>query len=434
MTSALQRPMHSRVLQMLVLPAIAFLVYGAYAWRQYAASVAPWSAAEQAIIESLWLDRLPPLPNDPGNAVADLPRAAALGQMLFFDTRLSGNGEVSCATCHQPARRFTDGLRVARAIGESKRNTPSLVGLAYSPWLYWDGRKDSLWAQALAPLEDPAEHGGHRMRLVEPLRTDAHYRSEYFAVFGEWPEIGGSDIAADTMAAVDLDTAWQSLSRQAQERVASVFVNIGKLMAAYERRLMPSPARFDRYAEAVISNSEDADLVFNTDERVGLRLFIGKARCIECHNGPLFTNNEFHNTGLLPPSGSLPDEGRSRVLQELASDVFNCLGKFSDAGPDQCPELVYMRSGIELIGAMRTPSLRNLAGTAPYMHKGQMDSLAVVLEHYNRAPLALIGHSEVEPLALSKRELQQLEAFLLTLDAPIAGEGRWLQNPARPSE
>ena len=91
-----------------------------------------------------------------------------------------------------------------------------------------------------------------------------------------------------------------------------------------------------------------------------------------------------------------------------------------------------MRTGPELIVAMRTPSLRNLAGTAPYMHKGQMQTLAEVLEHYNRAPLALIGHNEAEPLGLSNAQLQQLEAFLLTLDAPIAGDGKWLLKPAVP--
>jgi cytochrome c peroxidase len=136
---------------------------------------------------------------------------------------------------------------------------------------------------------------------------------------------------------------------------------------------------------------------------------------------------------LLPPSGSLPDEGRSSVLMQLALDEFNCLSDFNDAEEKTCPELTYMRTGPELIGAMRTPSLRNLGGTAPYMHKGQMKTLTEVLEHYNRAPLALIGHNEAEPLGLSNKQLQQLEAFLLTLDAPIAGDGKWLRKPSAPT-
>ena len=92
-------------------------------------------------------------------------QAQAFGHRLFFDTRLSGNGAISCATCHQPQKRFTDGLTLSRAIGTTKRNAPSVVGVGYSPWLYWDGRKDSLWSQALAPLEDAAEHGGNRVDL-----------------------------------------------------------------------------------------------------------------------------------------------------------------------------------------------------------------------------------------------------------------------------
>ena len=98
--------------------------------------------------------------------VADNEEAASFGHRLFFDTRLSANGNVSCATCHQPERRFTDGLPKGRGIGLSGRNTRSIVGTAYSPWLYWDGRKDSQWSQAMSPLEDPAEHGGNRMQYV----------------------------------------------------------------------------------------------------------------------------------------------------------------------------------------------------------------------------------------------------------------------------
>jgi cytochrome c peroxidase len=416
------------VVHILSLAGFGLLVYGGFWWQQHAAT-APWTAAERAIIETLWIERLPPLPHDAGNAIADSDRAANLGQMLFFDKRLSSNGEVSCATCHQPERRFTDGLPTARAIGTSRRNTPSLVGVAYSPWLYWDGRKDSLWSQALAPLEDPAEHGGHRMRFAMLLQEDEVYRQEYLALFGQWPDLKIEDLPTTITAATEWNEALQNLSTEDQHRVATIFVNLGKTLAAYERRLMPSPSRFDAYVSALVKDDQEAENILNEAERAGLRLFIGDGRCIECHNGPLFTNNEFHNTGLLPPSGSVPDEGRSRVLEQLTNDAFNCLGEFSDAKDGQCQELRYMRSGPELIGAMRTPSLRNLAGTEPYMHKGQLQTLAEVLKHYNKAPVALIGHSEVEPLGLSNKQLQQLEAFLRTLDAPVAGDGKWLQKP-----
>src|SRR5690606_16016170 len=159
--------------------------------------------------------------------------------------------------------------------------------------------------------------------------------------------------------------------------------NLGKAIAAYERLLVPGSSRFDTYVEAVLAGDETAaDDALGKDEVLGLRLFIGEARCVECHNGPLFTNFEFHNTAALSAPGELPDRGRSDGLRALRADPFNCLGEFSDAGPHDCQELRYVREGVELIGAQRTPSLRNLAGTAPFLHKGQLATLMEVLEHY----------------------------------------------------
>ncbi len=414
----------------LVLLAATMLAGGL--WWRHAVMTGPWTAHELTLLRSLWLQSLPSLPPDPSNAVADVPQAATLGHLLFFDTRLSVNNSVACASCHQPEKRFTDGLPTARAIGVSARNTLSLVGAAYSPWFYWDGRKDSQWSQALSPLEDPAEHGGNRMRLARLLTEDTTYRELYADVFGLAPAF--SDTARFPSDAGPLpepawQAAWDNMQVADQQSVNQVFVNLGKALAAYQRKLLPGPTRFDSYAGALLQNEVAAESLFSPDERAGLRLFIGKARCLECHNGPLFTNNEFHNTGLLPPAGSVPDQGRSHALATLRADPFNCVGTFSAAQPPQCTEFNYMRSGMELLGAMRTPSLRNLGGTGPYMHKGQMPSLALVLAHYNEGPLALIGHNEAEPLGLAATELRQLEAFLLTLDAPPATDARWLAAP-----
>jgi len=360
---------------------------------------APWSDAEIALMQSLWLENLPDLPPDPSNAVADDPRAAALGHRLFLDARLSANGAVSCATCHQPARRFTDGLLKGQAIGQSKRNTPSIVGTAYSPWLYWDGRRDSLWAQALSPLEDPAEHGGDRHLVLNVVAADDHYKAAYEQLFGELP-----DLSVANARAVD-----------------SAFANIGKAIAAFERSILPTTTRFDHYVAAVVAGDADRQQAqFSDDEVRGLRLFMDEANYMQCHNEPLFTNNEFHNTGVLSAVGEVPDIGRAAGLVQVMQDPFNCRGKFSDDSPHRCAELDFARSGPELVGAVRTPSLRNLDGTAPFMHKGQLASLAAVLEHYNEAPDAMIGHNEAEPLGLSRRELRQLEAFLDTLAAPFS--------------
>ena len=365
---------------------------GVAAWLVWRWDALPdtWSDESIAILQSLSLESLPPLPPDPTNAVADDPRAVEFGRKLFFDTRFSANGAISCATCHQPERRFTDGLTRGVAIGVSKRNTPSIVGAAYSPWLYWDGRRDSLWAQALTPLEDPNEHGSNRLIIIAIIVDDREYWRMYKTLFGEASGV-------DTM-----------------------FSNIGKALAAFERTIMPTPSRFDAYVASVVAGDEarQAEL-FTEDEIRGLRLFIGEANCTQCHNGPLFTNNEFHNTGLISLEGEVPDKGRVSGVREVFDDPFNCMGAHSDDSRRYCPELEFARTGSELIGAFRTPSLRNLQDTAPYGHQGQVATLAEMLAHYNEAPDAMIGHNEAKPLNLSRRQLEYLEAFLNTLAAPL---------------
>jgi cytochrome c peroxidase len=384
----------------------AILIALAYdGWQRYAPPAA-WSDDEINQIASLWIGRLPPLPPDPTNAVADNPQAAAFGHRLFFDGRLSANGMISCSTCHQPIRRFTDGLPKAVAIGIAKRNTPSIVGTAYSPWLYWDGRKDSQWAQALAPLEDPNEHGSSRLHVLSIIASVSAYRKTYEALFGPPPDL------------------------LVPEEVDRAFANIGKAIAAYERLLLPGESRFDQYVEHVLNGGDHLEQDFlGLDEIRGLRLFITDARCTECHNGPLLTNNEFHNTGLLSAPGDTPDRGRIDGVREVMSDPFNCLGPYNDDPDPTCAELRYARTGAELIGATRTPSLRNLKDTAPFQHKGQLANLNDVLRHYDQAPLAMIGHNEAKELYLRNWELRALEAFLNSLNAPVAADEKWLQAP-----
>jgi cytochrome c peroxidase len=394
---------------------------------------APWSDSEKVLMRSLWLDSLPPLPVDPSNSAADDSQAATLGHALFFDAKLSVNGEVSCASCHQPEKRFSDDLEKARAVGQSRRNTPSIIGLAYSPWLYWDGRRDSLWSQALSPLEDPNEHGSNRMHVARLVTEEAFYRDLYQEVFGNVPDFSNSarfPEAAGPGLQTDWNLAWEQMAVSDRQLVDITFANVGKAIAAYERLLLPSPSRFDVYAETILTNEKVPGDLFTNDEAKGLRLFMGKGRCMECHNGPLFTNFEFHNTGILSFPGDLPDRGRIDGVREVRTEPFNCFGAYSDARPGQCLELTFARDGIELIGAMKSPSLRNLEGTAPYMHKGQLKTLTEVLDHYNQAPLAIIGHNEAEgPLGLLPFELKQLESFLTTLAAPVAVEEQWLQPP-----
>ncbi|HIE88060.1 MAG TPA: cytochrome-c peroxidase, partial [Gammaproteobacteria bacterium] len=360
---------------------------------------------------------------DSSNAVATNVNAAKLGHKLFFDPRLSVNGQVSCSTCHQPSQHFSDGKAKGFAIGEAQRNTPSIVGSAYSPWFYWDGRKDSLWAQALAPLEHKDEHGGNRMAYIHFISGDEVYRPMYQELFGDLPDISDPVRFPANAAPGDnpeWNKAWQAMANADQQSITRAFTNLGKCIAAYEMLLVPQPSRFDYYIEAELSNdSSKQQSLFSPDEKIGLRLFIGKAGCINCHNGPLLTNNEFHNTGLVNSAGEIPDKGRVEGERLVRVDPFNCAGEYSDSAANDCDELRFMRSGTDLIGAMRTPSLRNLGGTGPFMHKGQVEHLSQVLDHYNRAPEAMIGHNEAEPLGLNDLELRQLEDFLNTLNSQV---------------
>ena len=348
-----------------------------------------WSDAEIQDLGSLWIGALEPLPPDPTNRVADDPRAADFGRRLFFDTRLSSNGKVACATCHKPDQEFQDSTPLANGVGVTNRRTMPIAGTAHSPFLFWDGRKDSQWAQALGPLESPVEHGGTREQYATVIAQ--HYRADYEHIFGAMPKASTRDEAT------------------------AVFVNIGKAIAAYERRIEYRPSRFDIYVKGLTQAGLAPENVLTADEVAGLKLFTGKANCTQCHNGPLLTNNEFHNTGV-PAVPTLPaDHGRMAGSTGVQNDEFNCRSKWSDAR-GACKELEFMAVAThEQERAFKVPSLRNVADRAPYMHAGQLASLSDVLDHYNRAPQAPAGHTELKPLKLKARELQQLEAFLRTL-------------------
>ena len=202
-----------------------------------------------------------------------------------------------------------------------------------------------------------------------------------------------------------------------QDAVTQIYVNMGKAIAAFERGLNPGPSRFDAFVAALVADDPAGAKVLTVDELAGLRLFIGPARCTNCHNGPLLTNQAFHNTGVPPVDGRDPDPGRGAGIGLVQADEFNCLSGWSDADPDDCVALRFLRDDADFFaGAFKPPSLRNVARTAPYMHAGQIATLADVLRHYRDAPPAALGHSELEPLDLTDADLAQLEAFLRSLD------------------
>jgi cytochrome c peroxidase len=183
-----------------------------------------WTDKELTTIRSLWIGSLPALPADPSNKYADDSRAATLGQKIFFDTRFSVNGKVACASCHKPELSFTDGRARAKGIGETPRKSMSLVGAAYSPWLFWDGRKDSLWAQALGPLENPLEHGGNRTMYAHLIAK--HYRTEFEAIFGKLPDLNKLPAAAAPVADATTRAAWEKLSPETRASITRVYVNL----------------------------------------------------------------------------------------------------------------------------------------------------------------------------------------------------------------
>ncbi len=371
-----------------------------------------WTEAELALVRSLSLEALPPLPPDPSNRVADDPRAAALGRVLFFDTRLSANGEVACATCHLPDRQFQDDLPLGQGVGTTSRRTMPIAGMAYAPFLFWDGRKDSLWAQALGPLESAVEHGGDRTRYAH-LVADL-YAAEYEAVFGPLPDLAALPLRAGPVADPAAAAAWEALSEDKREIVNRVFANIGKAIASYERTILPSETRFDSW---VASEDFPAPGFLSEDEIAGLRMFVGEGECINCHNGPLLTDNHFHNTGVPAVPGLPNDLGRAAGVRLVQEDPLNCLGPYSDAEPEQCAELRFVAdAGEELMRAYKPPSLRGAASRPPYMHAGQIGTLDEVLAHYAKAPATPEGHSELRPKTLTEKERAQIIAFLATLD------------------
>ena len=380
-----------------------------------AASAEGWSDRDLRLLVSLRLDRT--LPPSPSNRVADDPRAAALGKRIFFDVGFGAAGKTACATCHQPARHWSDGR--ARSVLPAGRNAPSVVGSAFGSWFTWDGRRDSIWAQALVPFEAPDEIGASRTGVVRRIARDARYRADYEAIFGALPaDLLANDLPprAGPLGDEAARAAWQRIPQARRDRIDRAYSNVGKTLEAYERTLLPSDSRFDRYVDALRAGRRDANEL-DAREIAGLRLFIDPAhtQCLQCHNGPQLTNGGFHNLGTGTFDGPALDFGRALGIQGVLLDVFNCAGPYSDARPEQCQELRFLSrdAHIPLEGAFKTPTLRDVAKTAPYFHDGRFATLREVLDYYN-APPQDPSH-ELRALGLSDAELGDLESFLHAL-------------------
>lgn len=313
-----------------------------------------------------------------------------LGQMLFFDPRFSADNTISCATCHDPDKAFTDQLPVSVGIGGKKgtRNAPTVINAAYFSSQFWDGRVPTLAEQAKFPPINPVEGGLHSWKeVVDKIKADPNYVKLFTEVFG---------ITKDE---IDID-------------------RFGLAIEAFERTIIMGDSRFDRY---YFQGEKDA---LSEQEKRGFALFLGKGRCVECHtisqNYALFTNDKFHNLGV----------GWKKIKDDLASilkayeqkeklheeEAVLLNAKFSELGR------YVVTKEIDDIGAFKTPTLRNIELTFPYMHDGSLKTLEEVIVWYNNGG-RLSAADELSPfidggireLDLTGEEIEDLVAFLKTL-------------------
>lgn len=330
---------------------------------------------------------LPPVPVPEDNPLT--PEKARLGERLFHDKRFSADGTISCASCHKPELAFTDGLAVAEGIRGQKgtRNAPTVVNAAYYSTQFWDGRRPSLETQALDPFVNPIEHGlESHAPILDVIRKDPQYREAFGKVFGIAPE----EITID---------------------------HVVKAIAAFERTVVSGDSPFDRYLYGGDKSALSASAVR------GLKIFRTKGRCVDCHKieqtSATFTDNDFHNLGV--------------GFQRIAPKLHDIVAKFREAksrGAD-LDESVLTRSEVsELgrfavtgrisdLGRFKTPTLRNVAVTAPYMHDGSQKTLEEVVEFYDKGGEAndfLDGG--IRPLNLTEQEKKDLVEFLRSLTSP----------------
>lgn len=359
-----------------------------------APSLLAFSAEEHAAIAAHgpWP---PPPARDAANRHQQRPAAVAFGRQLFFDPRLSPDGRFACATCHAPAKAFTDGLPVAPARGGGQRNTPGLLDVAQQRWFGWDGANDSLWAASLAPMLAPSEMSQSPQTLAHTLRTTPTLAAGYARAFGQPP--GRDDV--------------------------QVVVNIAKALAAYQATLTSPRTAFDAFRDALGRGDTAAASRYPLDAQRGLKLFIGTGRCNLCHSSPRFSNGEFADAGVPFFLRGIPgvDSGRHGGIERLQGSArANRLGPHNDAGAAD-PRAVTTQHVVvqhRNFGEFRVPGLRQLVHTAPYMHNGSLASIEDVVRHYSRLNedrLHVDGERILRPLNLTVAEESDLAAFLRSL-------------------
>jgi cytochrome c peroxidase len=352
----------------------------------------------------------PPRALDPGNAVAAQPAAIELGQRLFFEARLSIDGTMSCATCHQPLLAFADARKRSQGRQELERNAPSLWNAVHERWYGWDGAADSLWAQAIRPILHAHEMDATPQHVRDTIARDAELACRYRKAFGHAPE----------------------------EDNEQVLVNASKAIGAFVGTLQSGRTPFDDFRDAIARGDAKAASRYPAAAQRGLRLFVGRGNCHLCHVGPMFSNGEFGDTGL--PFFVRPgvvDSGRHKGIELLRLSEYNLLSRWSDARDDAAVTMKtrQVQPQHRNFGEFKVPSLRNVALTAPYAHDGQLATLDDVVRHYSELNLERLhadGEQVLKPLKLNDSERVDLVAFLRSLSDPNATA--WQPKPLPPCE
>jgi len=358
----------------------------------------PWPEARFALLQVL---SIPPqietsqAPDDP---------LVELGHTLFYDTQLNPDTGIGCVSCHLPALGFSDGLKSPKDNPNS-RNAPGLIGASQHRWQFWDGRKDSTWSQAFGPLYAAHEIGLTPDQLLKKVMESPKYLALYESAFEPWPEHLPQADKADSPAGLVLQA------------------RLGLAIEAYLQQLTHKQSPFDHYVQALgEKNNAEANRWLNADQQAGLQVFL-RSNCLSCHRGSAFSDGRFHNIG----TGE-SDAGRAEGLKLWQQDQFNCesdvaaaIGRPCDINAESEAEITRL-----LNGAFKTPSLRELSHTAPYMHDGRYPSLEDVVEHYRHPPEGEHGLAAIQPI--DDKEAQQLTTFLKALSSPIDAKA-WFNNP-----